>query len=193
MKRSRGGNAAAPQPAPAAATSFGDRAMNVGQKAYDGAAEYGTFMAFVGMITGGLISFILIGIGGYLLATKAKYSATVSGTVAKANCNIVQNDKNTSYQCTLDVTYKVDGKDFKESIIANNKYVDGQSVSLAYDPSNPRDVIIKGLSRKAVGGILVGIGAFIIGSSVFHYYITRRFKMAAAASGVSNIANIVKS
>lgn len=165
------------------------RGGNIASNVYDGAAEFGRFMALIGLIIGCLIGVVML-IGGIaLFFKKNKYTKIVSGKVTKAQCNNINN----SISCTITAEYTVNNKSYTIENIMNGKryYSPGDTIEIYYDPTDPGlSSTNKPFSFAIIGGILIGIALLIIGGVALNYYIATRFKFAAAANGVGNIVDI---
>lgn len=161
---------------------------NVGTQLYDGAAEVGKFMAVVGLIICGVIAFILVLVAIYLFATPSNYTSQVEGKITKASCS---SGSKGSTECVTEVEYDVNGTKYTSNVNTSKRVIEGQNITLVYNPVDPKDAKQKGLSRIAVAWILIGIAVFIMLLSALHYYLVNRFKFLAAASGVGQGVSLI--
>jgi anionic cell wall polymer biosynthesis LytR-Cps2A-Psr (LCP) family protein len=166
----------------------------VGEDVYDGAATFGRFMAWIGLIICAIIAIILIIVGVYLLTHPGKYTAKTKGIVTKSDCRAFT-ERNGSHNMSCDVTaeYEVEGTQLETRVLLtgeSNETRPGQAMELVYDPRNPQDAKKKLLSRATIGWILIGIAIFIVVAAAVHLYLVKRFKFAAAASGVGQGINM---
>jgi len=176
---------------------------------YDQSAAFGRFMALIGLIIGSLIGGGMIIGGVYLLATDSKYDADTTATIHKVQCggNISESSctnsgsgrhNNTSStsncqtknvkDCNMTIGYSVNNKEYKsnvqERVDATVFPEEGSTRKVYYNSKDPTQVSQGRFPRKVVGWILLGIGILVVAGAAISFYITRRFKFAAAASGV---------
>lgn len=160
---------------------------DVAEKIYDATAAFGVFMALLSAIGGTLISLILIAVGIYMLQYKDPYEGKTFAKVTASKCNT--KDKNTT--CVIDYEYTVDNKAYKlSSIQLQGTYVSGNTVNMLYDKKNPDNHKLNPTNWKLIGWICIGIGIFIVIAAWVWFYITRTYKIAAAANGVGTVADI---
>jgi len=159
----------------------GNSYNNLGNQIYDGAASFGRFMSIVSLVIGSIIAIVLLVIGFYLLFTKTKYTGETDGKVTSVNCS-TQAGKGSS--CSAVVEYTVKNITYKTTLNTSGSLYEGQIFKMVYIPEEPAKAQVKGISRKVIGGILIGVAVFVFGLAFLHYYIVNRFKFAAAASGV---------
>ena len=163
----------------------GDFANNI----YDGAAEYGRFMATIGLIFGCIIAAIMIVGGVALLFKKNKYTKITSGDITTSQCNNVNN----SISCSVSAQYIVGDESSQKYTVDNTMngkhyYNVGDKINIYYDPNNPGlSSTNKPISFVLIGSILIGIALLIIAGVSLNYYIVNRSKFAAAATGVGDV------
>jgi hypothetical protein len=157
---------------------------------YTGSAEFGKFMALIGAIIGTVISIGLI-IGGIFIIIYAKKLRSVEGSIlADSKCTSTAPDKNGNITttCVAPVKYTIDGTLYDDSnkkvSSGNITYKLGNSVTVWYNPTNPSEPILNPVT-SAIGWVLIVIGIVIIFFYWLWVFITRKYKFAAAASGVS--------
>lgn len=167
------------------------RGGDIGTTIYDGAAEYGRFMAWVGLIIGMFISAALAVIGLWLLLSKEKYSQITTATVKEAECKTVISDKSMITNCLLKITYTVDSKLYEKTYGAQGRnYFVGETFTIRYNPENPDDYSTN-IGRRWIGWILIGVGLVVAGLSLFSWWIAMKFQFAAAATGVGSAYGII--
>ena len=66
-------------------------------------------------------------------------------------------------------------------------------VKIVYDPKNPNDSRMRTGMRRIIAYVLIGLAVVIIAAAVIRYYIVKTYKVAAAATGVGEVASIVAS
>lgn len=181
------------QPAPQQQPNPG---WKIAETAYEGSASLGKVVGIFGAASGILIGLIILAIGLFLIFKKATRN-TVDAIIKKADCkeNIQEIDnKRTIYQnCVLDISYIAeDGKTYEAKITTNDKkYIEGQTIKVSYDITNPQDIVIHTLSTRTIGWIAFGIGLLIFGGSSFSLYLTLKFKAYAAAQGAAAVVGVV--
>lgn len=169
---------------------------NIAETAYEGSASLGKVVGIFGASMGILIGLIILGIGLFLIFKKETRN-TVDATIKKADCKeTIQevNNKRTIYQnCVLDISYvAIDGKTYEAKITTDGKnYVEGQTIKVSYDITNPRDIVIQSVSTRTIGWIAFTIGLFLFGGSSFSLYLTLKFKAYAAAQGAATVFGVV--
>ena len=131
---------------------------------YDGAAKVGKAKSIAGMVIGIIAGVIFIGIAIYMLTHMNKNLQSGIANIVKATCNQVINKSNNtysmSYSCSLDISYVVNNKEYKGTIVTNgsNSYLTGGTVEISYDINNPLNV-----SEKKTSSILFGVIFIIVG------------------------------
>jgi hypothetical protein len=164
----------------------------IGEQVYSGAATFGLFMANIAAIIGSIVGLLMIGFGVKFWVQKEKYSAETQGRIVDAQCATVTEGKEPKQQCLLKVEYVVDGNPYvHEATRSDRFYAKDYKVAIRYDPDRPQDASMDG-SAKTMGKILVGIGFLIVIGVWVSWYIKRRFKFAAAASGVGTAFNMIR-
>lgn len=161
---------------------------------YDGAAQVGLFMGYVNLIVSIIISIILISIGIYLIITTSPRTEIVTGQVINNNCNYATNKGYISQEiCIPVIKFVVNNVSYSKTIdVMNKHYSIGQPVDILYNPKNPYDCTIKTIfTRGTTGSILIGIAVIILLIGIIHFYITRKYKFAAAANGVGAVTDIL--
>ena len=162
------------------------------QQIYDSTADFGVFMALLGLIGASVIGSIMFSIGIYLIFTKGTHSKEVSGKVLQSKCDIYRNSKNkTRKDCNTTVKYTVDGKDYENIVSTNKLKLKDSTIDLVYNPKEPSDSVAKTGARRFGAYILIGISLLMVIGAIIRYYIVKTYKVAAAATGVGEAASIV--
>ena len=161
------------------------------EQIYDGAADFGLFMSFIGLIIGTILGICLIGGGIYFWNKKNVFTANTIATVKSISCHDVtstdaKNNQQTNNICDLTITYTVNNATMTNHINSNIQYSVNDTFNIFYNPDNVNQISEVISNWKLLGGILIGFGIVILGSAILQYYITRRFKFAAAAAGVGD-------
>ena len=169
---------------------------------YDDAAGLGTTISFISLIVGCIIAIILFIIGGVAIfsSTDNQWSS-VTGTVQSAICEPTTTSTtssnttttSTSYNCTLKITYTVAGVTYSDktlSLTSTSLLEKDSSVTFQYKISDPNITRQSQAASALVGGILFGVGAFIILVSGLQYYLARKSKLFAGATAVGAVAHI---
>ena len=163
--------------------------------AYEGAAQVGVFMGYITFIISIIIGITLISIGVYLIFTKSPRTETVVGQIVNNECNYATTRGEISQEiCIPVIKFVVNNVKYTKTIdLASNKqYYPGQNINILYNPSNPYDCTIKTIfTRHTTGALLLGIAAIVLLIGTIHLYITRKYKFAAAATGVGAVADIL--
>lgn len=189
---------------------------NLGSEIYSGAASFGRFRAFVGVIIGTLLGLALIVGGIVAISHKIKRTSTVTGYPVDnrtleilpggiPKCGVITDKNNTTYDCNFTLKYEINddksdtGKfylfhttSFHETSDIN--YSGMHSVPLYYNPKNPGDASLTKDDFHTVGWVMIAFGLFVLIASWISLWVVLHYKFAAAASGVGGaydmIANI---
>ena len=162
------------------------------QQMYDSTADFGVFMALLGLIGASFIGCIMIGIAIYLIVYNGTHSKQTEANVVHSKCNIYKTPKNKTHKdCNTTVKYNVNNKDYENIISTNNLFAKNSKVKIVYDPNNPNDSHMRTGMRKIIAYVLIALAVIIIFTAVIRYYIVKTYKVAAAATGVGEAASII--
>jgi hypothetical protein len=160
---------------------------------YDTAATigiiYNVFFTFIIII----ICSFMIYMGFWLKNINSNKSERVSGKYTNVKCTTqviedTNKNKNNVINCSTDVVYNVNGKEYKKTHQVGYAINDNQSVTVNYDPANPDDFSTdNNYYYFGIGLIVVGILAIII--ALFWSILSIMYKPIAAASGVGAIGD----
>jgi hypothetical protein len=180
----------------------------LGDDVYDASATFGKFMAWFGLIVSVIISLILLGIGSFLLISKSKYSSETQAVITKSDCRRYDDTQcftssngqqscqtRPTSECAFDYTYRVNQQEIQKTnqIVRGDRSIEkqaGETVPVWYDPNNPQDSTLSRTPRTMIAWILIAIAIILLLGSIFTWYITQRFKIAAAAHGIGSAAGI---
>lgn len=172
----------------------GGSAETVLERTTDSLAAWGRVTALLSLILSCLIGSLCIAFGVYVLSRKDLYTQTCVGQVKSAICvpNTDGANRTNSSTCHLSVTYKVSGIPYATDVTTiGATYVTGSTVHLAYNPQNPSQVVVQTMSKNWIGTLLLIFGVVSIAGSILWYFLTKRYKAAAAAGGISSIASLI--
>jgi ATP-dependent Zn protease len=148
---------------------------------------------------------ILIGV--YLITKKTKYNQTVDATITTVSCQpnvntttttkdgVATSRQKTTYTCIMDLTYNVNNKEYKTKQTTNgteNPYEINQTLHLYYDQSNPIDVAQVSDDSSVIGWIFVVVSFFILIGLLISWWLSRRYKLYAAAQGTGAVIGVFK-
>ena len=159
---------------------------STGEEIYSGVATFGRVSAVIGVIIGTLAGLIMIPIGIYLLTKKVKKTASTDATIENADCTESAQDSTISFNCTLNVNYKVGNVPYSGVVTSSGPthYMSGKKVKVYYDPSNPKDVALdSGKSKHIAGIILIVVGVIVPLVAWVWWYFARKYKAVAAVGG----------
>ena len=166
--------------------------QQLSQQIYDSTADFGVFMALLGLIGASFIGCIMIGISIYLIINNGTHSNQTEADVVQSKCDIYKNSKNKTHKdCNTTIKYNVDNKQYENIISTDNLFAKDSKVKIVYDPSNPNDSRMRTGMRRIIAYVLIGLAIIIIAAAVIRYYIVKTYKVAAAATGVGEAASIV--
>lgn len=159
--------------------------MGIGDDIYDGAAAFGRFMSYVGLVIGGLIALVFLILGIVFLVKRDPYSKTVKATVTDAKC--------LTLKCTLDLKYMVNGKEYTSSLTEDSKpnVQKGELLEIRYKPEDPASVSLRRRGTKTIGVILIVVALIIATIVGVYFWAVQRYKFAAAATGVGTAWDII--
>lgn len=162
------------------------------EKIYDSTADFGVFMALLGLIGASITGFIMICIALYLIFNNGTHSKQTEAKVIESKCDIYKNSKNKTHrECKTTINYNVNSKEYENIISTDNLLSKNSKVNIVYDPNNPEDSLKKTGMRRTFAYILIGLAIVMIVAAVIRYYIVKTYKVAAAATGVGEAASIV--
>ena len=182
-------------------------AQSIPSELYGDAAQLGQVWTTVRLFFGGFFVILAFLIGVYLIRKKTKYSQTVDATIKTVSCqpnvNTTSTTKDgtttstqkTTYTCIMDLTYDVNNKEYKTKQTTNgteNPYEINQTLRLYYDPSNPNDVAQLSDESSTIGWIIVIVSLFILIGLLISWWLSRRYKLYAAAEGTGAVIGVFK-
>lgn len=166
--------------------------QQLSQQVYDSTADFGVFMALLGLIGASFIGCVMIGIAIYLIVNNGTHSKQTEANVVHSKCDIYKNSKNKTHKdCNTTVKYNVNNKDYENIISTTNLFAKDSKVKIVYDPKNPNDSRMRTGMRRIIAYVLIGLAVIMIATAVIRYYIVKTYKVAAAATGVGEAASIV--
>ena len=154
------------------------------------AAAFGRVYSVIGAVIGGIIAIICVFLGFSKL--RDKRTQAVEATVTRVNtCSPISD---TTPQgggvCVVDVNYDVGGRLYTAaglSVSTAGPLRKGSTVTLQYDPNDPRDAVYESPPRW-VGMTLVGLGLLVGGVTSAIAVMT--FKSEAFAAGYGTIEGV---
>jgi hypothetical protein len=174
-----------------------------GEKIYNDTASLGQTFSLISLVIGCIVAVILFIIGGFAVFKNTDNEWTSgTGTIESATCTPVtttttasgKTTTSTSYNCTLKISHTVSDVTYSNISLTQTStsiLEKGSSVSFQYKISDPNTARQTQIPTATVGYILFGIGVFIILVASLQYYLTRRSKIYAGATGVSGITNML--
>ena len=174
---------------------------NLASNLYSGAATVGKVGTFMGAISSTILGIILLIIGVSMLTLiKNPQTSNTSGKLSGISCSTgddCETDKNGVRSCTAETTCSGTA-----TYIVNNKpYIigysggqssNGETVTVHYDPKNPRDATTDAPFPKWIGWIFIAF-AMLLFSSWIAVYFTNKSKTFAAFEGASIAATALSS
>ena len=154
---------------------------SLGESIYSGAAAFGVFTSFIGMIVALVCGVGLIIWGIFVFQKKNETSAQTQARVTDVAC---QNDA--SRVCDILISYVVQEQTYQHHLQLPSIYFVGEEMPVFYNPANPHQVSGAAPNYKVGGGAMMAFGLVIAALGLLQFYIVRRFKFAAAASGLGD-------
>ena len=169
----------------------------LGSQIYGGAAGFGRFYAVFSAIIATLLGIVSIAAGIWLLLKKQTYTHSTVATVNSVQCTTERtggHNSSTTYNCSLNVTYKVDGKTYHRTLAVDSSidYEGLKTVKIYYNPHDPSDAEVEQFPYKILGSVALGFGVLIMLGAWFWVWVTRRYKFAAAATGIGEALHIAR-
>jgi hypothetical protein len=164
---------------------------------YSDAASLGRLKAFVGLIIGCIIAFIIFVVGLFKIFSTNKHTMDVKATITKIiQCQSLES-KPVSYECMIDLSYTVNDVPYNISTFSttgpSEKKV-GQILTVYYDPENPSSVSIQSRSADQVlGWSMIGFSLLVVGMAYLFWWLTNRYKFFAAAEGAHTVSSLFRS
>jgi hypothetical protein len=167
---------------------------------YEGTAEFGVWKTKIIYYIAIAIAVIMVVVGIKLFFVDQSNLIDTQGiveTIISEQQKILNIDKNNNknivYSYVLKVSYNVNEDKLINTINidSSEKIISGSVIDLTYDRSNPSKVTGKIIRNKTLALALSIIGTIIIGFAGFNYWLSKRFKIFAAAEGVGSIASII--
>lgn len=167
---------------------------------YEKSAELGTWKNKIFFWIAVVVAICLLISGIKLFFTDQSNLIDVIGKVQKINNSFIETIREKDnirkiYKYNVEVSYKVQGETQERTATINiesmSPYAVNSAIELTYDKNIPEVVTIKVTRNKTLALILSVIGTIILLITGLNYWLSRRFKLYAAAEGVGTIANIV--
>jgi hypothetical protein len=166
---------------------FMDENKETIDKAYDATATLGKVSTIIGTIFGNIILLIFVIIGIVLIRKKNTMTSQVNGKVTEAKC--IHEGKTTN--CNGTIEYEVNGTKYKKDFTTTKVLNKGDVKVVKYDPSDPNVFAVDVVPVKAIGWIMVIVcGLFMVASWIWLWFVMT-FKLAAAATGVGAVTDMV--
>lgn len=163
----------------------------VGNKLYDGAAEFGQVAATIKLVIAIIVGIFFLGIGIYIsFFNKNKHTQKVDTTITNTpECTPYWTSENpnvNNYKCSINFSYIYKNVNYTGTYETNDavQYKKGDTFSVYIDPNNPKDYSRESKSTQQTAGyICIGLSFVIVLGSIFVWWLTRRYKFFAAAEG----------
>lgn len=158
-------------------------------------SSFGATYSLYGAVVATIFFVILIAIGIFLVTRKDAYTKYVKGMVLKATCNPEIQNQTINYVCSATVQYVVDKQTYVGvvSTTLQSPLTKGDTLELAYNPANPKQVEAYTPFTSfhvGLGFIIVGI-LFIIGVW-FNAWLTQKSKTVAGFEGIEGLAGLIR-
>lgn len=160
---------------------------------YTDTAKFGILTGDISAIFMTVICVILIIIGISMILRPTKRKTITTGVISNVSCfNSFTNSNN---DCSLTITYKIDGIVYTiiRKTTNETKYINGESIKLYYDPTNINNIDISEDTGLVLGWILVVFSIVLLAIVWLWNYVIHHSKIAAAFSGASSGINLLKS
>lgn len=168
----------------------------VGSTLFTGAAAVGRIQTTIGLVFGVIISTVLAISGVYVLTHPSTKTGKATATVLQgARCKATINPTNRTditYSCSIPISFKTnDGKQIQTTLTADHAPKDLSelsTISIHYDPNNPKDVSYNSLPAAILAIIMLSMALLISGVSYVSYVGAKKSQeYAALVGGVTGI------
>ena len=169
-------------------------APSLGDRIYSTAIEAEKAKSIFNAVIGTIVGLCLLSVAIYLITKKDSLTAETDATITSSTCNVVTSGQNYTYNCTMVVSYTINGNTYTQSLITNSstQYVNGTTIRIKYNPSNPSEIAVKSLSNSTIGFILIGVALCIVIGSWVMMYLTRKYEGVAALSAISDVSSAIR-
>ena len=106
--------------------------------------------------------------------------------VTDVACQNATDANQTSRVCDILISYVVQEQTYQHHLQIPSIYFVGEEMPVFYNPANPHQVSGAAPNYKVGGGAMMVFGLVIAALGLLQFYIVRRFKFAAAASGLGD-------
>ena len=154
----------------------------------------------IGLIISIVISLVLLYLSYMFFSKSYDFLKTMANIKNVKKCNKrtqIQSKRNTNniYNCIITVEYTVDDKLYTNDIITDTKidysYYDGNALEISYNPKDPNQIKLPGLSNKTIGLIFLVIAIIVFGIGYYSNYLAQNSTAVATTQGLSSLASIV--
>jgi hypothetical protein len=156
-------------------------ARNAFGEVYDDSADLGMFLVSVGVLISVVVAVVMLLYSVLLFFQSDSHDESVMGKVTSSNCKKM---KNGMYRCEVDISYKVGDKTLMLMTEVDQKSAVkvGDDIKVRYDDERPEDAVI-GQGPRHAAMMMLGGGLVTLLCAIVALWMTRRFKLLAAAQG----------
>jgi len=162
---------------------------SLGSEIYSDAASFGRVYAIIGAVVASLFALMCI-LGGIYIIYHKSHLKSVTGIVTSDSLCTRLDENSTS--CSVNYTYTLKGKNYSGTSTSSTNYKKGDKIKIWYDPNHPGVHSEIDIPSKTIGVVAIIMGIIIAIAAWVSVYLTRKYKFAAAASGVSGGIDIIK-
>lgn len=166
---------------------------SIGNEIYSDTASFGRIWAIISAITGTLIGIFLFICGIYVIQHKSHLKSTKGDVVKDSDCNTILDNGNQYTKCSTTVSYNINGKEYPNKIVktGSTEFKQGKNnITIWYSPATPENPEYSP-APTWIGWVIILISLLLVFGSWFWVWLTRKYKMAAAAEGASGIYSII--
>ena len=162
--------------------------------AYSATSDFGKIKAIISAVVATIIGIIMIIIGIIMIKKISILTSTATATITQLNGACIQN--NNIWTCNMNVSFTDStGKSYTINNLqssSQNNYTSGETITIYYEPDNPNNASLQSDNTHTIGYVLIIIAIIIMSISWIMVWLSQRYKIFAAAEGVSGIADILK-
>lgn len=157
--------------------------QNIASNMYEGMASIGKTKAIMTLVSLSIIGILMFICSWYLFTHPSKDVDGIAVADIDSICNLV----NKTNKCSTQITYTVNNKQFKGSIVNNIPYSKGSTVNISYDPNNPANVVTRQTPSSMVAIGVSILGCCLIFGGYFNYRMTSNSNAYAAMEGAETL------
>lgn len=167
-------------------------------------------MAFVGRakgyyqaVVGALVGLILSVVASLMISSGMSNKKTQKTTAVLSNVQCTSHTETTTdskgnvssrvvTRCTAQASYRVDGTPHVANLEFNETQVEGNVVTIYYDPANPSDASGNAPISPVIGWVILCVAVIVAVGGIVWAYLLNRHKTLATISGTASTFGVIR-